>query len=250
MQIYKNNLFLFFLCLFSGEQKKTMKSIFLVFLFLLSVSTTATQLNDKKDSIYYAIEAKFQYGFAVPHHDDMFYNINEYTKSGEINIVRRRYKSNFWESDVRRMETGIGFWFSTLGRNDIYGYGFSAFPFINLHIFQLGKLSAKFRVALGLGYATKPFNKFSNPYNNVFGSHLNAYIGFGFMLYYPVTEKLSIAGGVSLNHLSNGAVQKPNNGMNTVGLTIGARYDLTDLVEKNLLVKIGDKKSAKLCFCR
>ena len=181
-----------------------------------------------QDSVYYAIEARFHYGFAVPHQPDMFYNINDYVRSGEINIVRRRYKSNVWESNSRRLETGIGLWFSSLGRNDIYGQAFSVYPFINLHLFKLGQLSAKSRVSLGLGYANKPYNRDSNPYNNVFGSHLNAYIGLGLMFYYPVIEGLSLQGGISLNHLSNGATQKPNNGINTVALTIGARYDLTD----------------------
>ena len=201
---------------------------FILFLSIFSGKEDFLYAFNFQDSVYYAIEAKYHYGFAIPHQPDMFYIINDYVRSGEINIVRRRYKSNVWESNTRRLETGIGLWFSSLGRNDIYGQAFSLYPFINLHLFKIGELSAKSRVALGLGYADKPYNRETNPYNNVFGSHLNAYIGFGLMFYYPVIDRFSLHGGFSLNHLSNGASQKPNNGINTVALTFGARYDLTD----------------------
>jgi hypothetical protein len=118
-------------------------------IFYFSGKRDILNASNFKDSIYYAIEAKYQFGTAVPHHPDMIYNITDYIRSGEINIVRRRYKSNVWESNVRRLETGIGLWFSSLGRDEIYGQAFSVFPFINLHLFKLGQLSAKSRVALG-----------------------------------------------------------------------------------------------------
>jgi hypothetical protein len=206
---------------------------FILFLciFYLFNKNDIVNASNFKDSIYYAIEAKYQYGIGVPHHPDMFYIVNDYIQSGEINFIRRRYRTNDWESNTRRLETGLGIWFSSLGRDDIYGHAISVYPFINLHLFKLGQLSAKSHVALGFGYATKPFDRKTNPYNNIFGSHYNAYIGLGLMLYYPVTNKIMLTGGLSVNHLSNGATKKPNNGINTASLTIGARYNLTDATQ-------------------
>jgi hypothetical protein len=214
--------------------------IILIYIFHFSDKENILSAANLQDSIYYAIEAKYQYGFTIPHHPDMFYQISDYTRSGEINVVRRRYKSQFWESNTRRLETGVGLWFSSLGQNDLYGHVISIFPFINLHLFNLGKLSTKSRVALGLGYANKPYDKYKNPYNNALGSHFNAYIGLGFMLYYPIIDKITLHGGVSLNHMSNGSSQKPNNGINTLALSVGARYNLTDknhFAEKHIDIK-------------
>ena len=202
------------------------KTIYFFFFFALILQTIIA--SNSNDSVYYAIEAKYQYGILVPHHPEIYYFVKDYTQGGEINFIRRRYNSNFWESEYKRLETGIGFWFSSLGRDEIYGHAFSLFPFVNLQLLNIGKLDIKTRVAFGLGYATKPFDRFNNPNNTIFSSHFNAYIGLGFMLYYPVFDKISLQGGLAINHISNGASSKPNHGMNTVAISLGARYNLTD----------------------
>ncbi len=185
----------------------------------------------QNDSTRYAIEVKYHQGIVVPHHTSMTYLINDYARGGEINLIRQRHKAGLWESYLNRPETGIGFWFSSFGRPDIYGEGFAIYPFINFRLFQLGKLNAKYKLALGLGYANKPFKVGENTYNTVFGSHLNAYVGFGLRLDYPLTERLALSGNFSLNHLSNGSARKPNNGINTATLALGATYDLVPYKE-------------------
>jgi len=188
-------------------------------------------LAGNNDSTRIAIEAEYQMGIVVPHHTSMTYLINDYARGAEINLIRQRYKSGLWESYLNRPETGIGFWFSTFGRPDIYGEGYALYPFINFRLFDLGKLQAKSKVALGLGYANKPFEVGVNTYNTVFGSHLNAYIGFGLLLNYPINKNISISGSFSLNHMSNGSSRKPNNGINTATLSLGAIYELKSIEE-------------------
>jgi hypothetical protein len=198
-----------------------------IFCLLAPIASNA----GSKDSTRYAIEAKYHLGIVVPHHTSMTYLINDYARGGEINLIRQRHKAGLWESYLNRPETGIGFWFSTFGRPDIYGEGFALYPFINFRLFQLGRLQAKSRVALGLGYANNPFKVGVNTYNTVFGSHLNAYIGLGLLLNYPLTDRISVSGGFSLNHMSNGSSRKPNNGINTATFTLGAIYELVPLKE-------------------
>ena len=206
--------------------KKYLKNIYIVCFFVILFQKI--DASNGNDSVYYAIEVKYQYGILIPHHPEINYFVNDYVQGGEINFIRRRYNTEFWESEYKRLETGIGFWVSSLGRDEIYGNAFSLFPFVNLHLFHLGKLHVKTRVALGVGYATKPFDRYKNPFNSIFSSHFNAYIGLGFMIYYPVFDKLLIQSGLSINHLSNGASSKPNHGMNTFAISVGARYNITD----------------------
>ncbi|GAO31700.1 acyloxyacyl hydrolase [Geofilum rubicundum] len=201
-------------------------SKYLSIIFLLWL-VPIVSFGGNKDSTRYAIEAKYHLGIVVPHHTSMTYLINDYARGGEINLIRQRHRSGLWESYLNRPETGIGLWFSTFGRPDIYGEGFAIYPFINFRLFQLGQLQAKSRVALGLGFANKPFEVGVNTYNTVFGSHLNAYIGFGFLLNYPVTDRVALSGSFSLNHMSNGSSRKPNNGINTATFTLGAIYELS-----------------------
>src|SRR5690606_21843354 len=160
------------------------------------------------------------------HHTSMTYLLNDYARGGELNLLRQRFGSDCWENYLRRPETGLGLWYSTFGRSDIYGEGWALYPFINFHILETGPLQLRYRVALGLGYANKPFKVGENTYNTVFGSHLNAYVGLGLRLHYPITDRFSLSTSFALNHMSNGSSRKPNNGINTAAIDFGLIYEL------------------------
>src|SRR5690606_37242360 len=130
----------------------------------------------KEDSTRIVFKVKYHHGIVMPHHTSMNYLIDNYARENEINIIRQHHKKQLWETYLNRPETGVGFWYSTFGRSDIYGEGFAIYPYINYRLFQIGRLQARYKVALGLGYATKQFKMGENTYNTVFGSHLNAYV--------------------------------------------------------------------------
>lgn len=205
---------------------------FLLFTIILLSFDTKT-LAGKNDSTRYAIDIKYHYGIVVPHHTNMTYLIDDYAKGFEINLIRQRHQSDVWERFLNRPETGIGFWYSTFGRKDIYGEGMAIFSFINFRLFQLGRLKAKYSISPGLGYVNNPFKVGENTYNTVFGSHFNAFLGLGFLLNYQITDNLSLSSSMSVKHLSNGSSRKPNNGINTSTLTLGVIYELNPIREPN-----------------
>lgn len=180
----------------------------------------------QKDSTRYALEAKYHYGIVIPHHTNMTYIINDYAQGVEFSFIRRRFQSGVWERNFNGPETGLGFWYSSFGRKEIYGEGMALFSFINFRLFDWGPLSAKYSIAPGIGYANKPFKVGENTYNTVFGSHVNAYLGLGLMVHYQVAKGLRASSSFSIKHMSNGSSRKPNNGINTATLTVGLIYDL------------------------
>jgi len=89
-------------------------------------------------------------------------------------------------------------------------------------------------VAMGLGYATKPFHLEENTYNMVFSTHLNIYIGLGLSMDYRLSDQFSVTASGDLTHMSNGAAKKPNHGINVLTASIGAKYHFN----KNLTPQI------------
>lgn len=81
---------------------------------------------------------------------------------------------------------------------------------------------------MGLGYTNNPFDPQENPWNQIFGAKLNAYVGFGLYTGYRILDHWSLYGSASLNHMSNGAARKPNNGINTLTFSTGTRYHFLD----------------------
>ena len=200
-------------------------SLFSITLLMLALSheMQATQ-KSINDSTRVQITARYHYGIVVPHHTSMSYLINDYSRGTELNITRRRFKQQLWETYLNQPETGIGLMMSSFGNSQIYGNGIAIYPFINFRMFDVGRFSAKYRVALGMGYATKPFDVETNTYNTVFGSHFNAYVGLGLLLNCRITHNLLLNTSFSLNHLSNGSSYKPNNGINTATLSFGTTW--------------------------
>ena len=102
-----------------------------------------------------------------------------------------------------------------------------------LYLFQgarIGRLSRgislNYEWNFGLSYGWKPYNYYTNSYNTVIGSKLNAYINASFYFRWLLTPTIDMTTGVAFTHFSNGNTQFPNAGLNTAGLKLGLIYKL------------------------
>ncbi len=182
------------------------------------------------------LTARIHRGFSIPHHSNMVYIINDYTSGLELTYGRSLFGTSNWEKFFNYPEIGLGFFYTSLGNNQIYGKGFSVFPYVNYYWLRSPRFSIQNKVSMGLGYATKPFDINTNSYNTIFGSHFNVYVGFGCMFDYRVSKEVSVSLSGNLNHLSNGAAKKPNHGVNVLSTSLGVKYhfnkQLTPRIQK------------------
>ena len=163
-------------------------------------------------------------GLVAPHHSSMLYFVEEFVGGIEVNYGRSLFSKDSWESYFNYPEIGVGLYYGSFGNKDIYGSGIAVFPYINHVMKRTPRFTLQNKVALGLGYATKPYDRKSNPYNSVVSTHFNAYIGLAFVADYRIQERFSLNFTTSLTHFSNGATKKPNHGINTLTSSIGAKY--------------------------
>lgn len=193
-------------------------------------------IDDNTSSKHTYLTTRIHGGVVIPHHANMMYFIEDYSRGIEINYGRSFFSKENWQSYFNYPEIGVGFYYGTFGNKNIYGSGFSLFPYINYKIYRSAKLSVQNKVSMGIAYATKPFNAESNTYNTVFSSHLNAYIGLALLMDYRLSDNFSLALSTSLTHLSNGAARKPNHGINTLTASVGTKYHfnkaLTPVLQK------------------
>lgn len=87
------------------------------------------------------------------------------------------------------------------------------------------KLSLNYEWNFGLSFGWSPYDYFTNEYNRVIGSKVNAYLNANFYLHYMLSRAIDLTAGVSLAHFSNGSTKLPNAGLNTAGLTVGLTYN-------------------------
>ncbi|MGM0376473.1 MAG: acyloxyacyl hydrolase [Bacteroidota bacterium] len=202
---------------------------FLVAVFLLTaffttgkaqkpVAEVGQPANQRHLSVYY------HQGIVVPHHANMVYFIDDFSRGIELNYGLWRFDSESWQQYYNYPEVGVGFFYNSYGSPDIYGQGMAIYPYLHFPIVRESRFVLKNRVAMGLGYTNNPFHYKDNPQNHIFGAKLNAYVGFGLYAGYRLMDHWSVYMLGALNHMSNGALKKPNNGINTVTVGLGTRY--------------------------
>ncbi len=167
-------------------------------------------------------------GLVLPHHNTMMYFIEDYARGVEITYGRALFDPKSWESYFNYPEIGLGLYYGTFGNSAIYGEGFAVYPYIHHPIYRRSRIKVESKLALGLAYATRTFDIDNNLHNTLFSSHLNAYISMGLHFDYRIHKRFSLSAGATLTHLSNGAVKKPNHGVNTLTANLGGRYHFNE----------------------
>lgn len=108
----------------------------------------------------------------------------------------------------------IGIYFSHLGNlNSKLGRAYTLGLATDISIWQKENNYFSIRPKLGLSYFTQKYNPIVNPNNDLIGSNFNINLALGF--YYTIQVPIkTVKLGLEFNHYSNGAISKPNYGMN------------------------------------
>lgn len=76
----------------------------------------------------------------------------------------------------------------------------------------------------GLGFCTRPYNTETNAENNIIGNWLSVFVGLGVYAKYNVTRNFQLGIEAGFRHYSNGKLNQPNIGANTLDVGLTASY--------------------------
>lgn len=171
------------------------------------------------------LESKIRYGFLIPHHKEM-HILNAHFPSFEINLSQATFGKSRWEYMYNYPIVGLSFWFSDLGSSPYLGKAYALYPFINFPLTERRKGTLSFRLGVGLGYISKPFDRIENYKNIALGSHLNAAVNLLFEYSRRIDERFYFNAGLGLTHFSNGSIKTPNFGINIPAVSAGIAFRL------------------------
>ncbi|MCX6292345.1 MAG: acyloxyacyl hydrolase [Bacteroidetes bacterium] len=177
-----------------------------------------------------AIVARVHYGFLLAHRPRVEHLVR-HTAGFEISLSRQRNGEKLWEQYYKYPQTGYSYIFLDFNNPEVLGYAhglmtFINFPFVRTHHFQFSM-----RLASGLGYVTKKYERVENYKNDVIGSHLNAAIQINFETRYRLSQRLYFNANIGITHFSNGSFRTPNLGINNPAVNSGFTYQLQDSKE-------------------
>lgn len=197
-------------------------------MFLLVLSIT-TSLKAQKFGPWWqgvGFEANYFHSDMLRHTSNITAALAENTASFELSIVKKYHGQKDWEIRRNYPEGGVGLIFVNYRKNDLYGKVFGIFPHLRLRLLTLKNFSWSVRVAMGVGYVTKPYERVPDPNleNATIGSKWNNISPLQTDLRYRLNDHLEFQGGIHLLHVSNAAFRKPNLGINIWGIQAGLRY--------------------------
>lgn len=165
----------------------------------------------------------YHYGFLSPHNVMVNEIIKNHIHITELSLFRNTNGEKLWHRYFNYPTIGLSAIYFNTGNPESLGNIYGVFPFVDFPL-NNWKVQWNLRFGYGAGFVEKPFNRETNYKNLVIGSHVNALIYFNSQVKIPVTENIKFSAGVSLTHLSNGSLKRPNLGINMFSLNSGISY--------------------------
>jgi hypothetical protein len=205
---------LLYLCVLNFRMRK------IYFLFLLISFTVAGQKSNP-----FVLELSYLRGNVLPHTEDMYHLVNGHPQALWLSVVKRTDGSREWHNAYDYPDYGGYFLYQDfksgpLGQNYSAGALYN-FYFLNRHL--------QFKLAQGIAYTTKPYDKVDNSKNKAFGTQIMANTNIG--LAYDNQNLFKAFGfhaGILFTHYSNGRFKSPNSGINTYLLNLGISHNLSE----------------------
>lgn len=104
------------------------------------------------------------------------------------------------------------------------GYEVAAYAAFRRDVLQSRRWRAGYSLENGIGFSTRPYNRYDNADNEFTGSRAAIYIGIGFYGSYRISKHWQAALGFNFKHFSNGALDRPNKGANSLSLEARIAY--------------------------
>jgi len=194
---------------------------FLTFCFFLIIAFVS--FSQKQ----YLAEYKAFGGIIAPHRLGMENLAQKNTYGFEVNFLIKSTNPTFFNKKYNYPIKGYGVSFNNLGNPDVLGNAWSIFTMMEFRLIHKNLFSFNTRVSPGLAYVTQRYDRYKNPENIALGTNVCFYFNLSFnFLYHLKNSGTDLRFSSGLQHFSNGAVRKPNLGLNQPFIAVSATTNI------------------------
>ncbi|MDO9511660.1 MAG: acyloxyacyl hydrolase [Bacteroidales bacterium] len=201
-------------------------TIYLLFFVALCGSFAESQNDSVSASPGLRISIRTGSGFILRHHSEMAVYANHHFQMFEASVAYKTFGEQSWNSRYNYPWFGMSMYYSDLGASPYLGYAAAVYPYSEITFLGNQDFCLNGRAGLGIGYISKPFDRFDNYKNTAIGSHLNAAILLEMNLTGRIYQNIDFSGSLSFFHFSNGGTEMPNYGINVPSVMVGLNYHL------------------------
>ena len=222
------------------------KYLVLVVMFsLLSEFSHAQQ--KQKNMPSYMIGLNGQYGIIIPHSDELS-SISKSNPWGlSADFSKLLYSDKAWNNCNCYSKVGFSFAYYNYSNPDQLGNSYNLILFAEPFLSYQKRFHTTLRGGMGITYLDKVYDEITNPENLFYSSPISFILILQLKLNYTINTNYKVFLSANYNHVSNGAVKKPNKGMNFPTLGLGLEYSINPvkLTKKNIETELDKKKLSK-----
>jgi len=211
-----------------------MRFIYFLLFLIFPLSTIAQEdsiiIHKNKVWINSSLLAQYQKGYVFATNDFLKGTNVEANRINAFQTFSLKFSTQtngdkLWQQLYKYPYWGIGVYVADFYNPEEIGIPFALFGFFNAPFKRWEKLRFNYELGFGATFNWKSFNPVTNKYNIAIGAGESFMIDAGLNLEYNLTDRIEFVSGLSLTHFSNGALKKPNFGINTVAPKIGLKYN-------------------------
>jgi hypothetical protein len=168
-----------------------------------------------------SVEADYFYGTILEHNPDISHLITEHPHGLILSLNRKTYGFSEWERRYNYPDWGFTFTYQDL-KNQYLGENYALYGHFNWYFLNRNLV---IRLGQGIAYATNPYDKEDNYFNNAYGTSIlsSTFLKANFVKE-NIWQGLGVHAGFSIIHYSNANLRAPNNSTNTWAFNAGVSY--------------------------
>lgn len=213
-----------------------MKKLFVIFLSLFAIVGLYAQ---KINNLSYSFS--IGEGYVLPT-NDFLKGVNEDNKKitnlthFSLKVSKETDNSKPWHTRYNDLRYGLGAFYGIFNYSKNLGNPFSLYAFAGFTPWKNETFSFKNELAVGLSGIWDYYSE-NNPHNIAVSMPVEAYIHFDFQFFWHMKNNWQLNTGLSFIHFSNGAVIKPNKGINIASYSLGLTYTPEQIVKYDVAPK-------------
>ena len=155
------------------------------------------------------------------HSQEIGHLVNSHPSGFEIYMNKHTFGEKPWEAFYNYPDVGLSLGYYDYN-NEILGESIAGLTYMDFYFNKKpAKHNLKIRIGAGVVYNTKPYDSQNNNKNNVLSTKFAGAMQTRLTYEYITNKNWKITIAPNLTHFSNGAVKKPNKGINIPTLMIG-----------------------------
>ena len=195
----------------------------------------------------YNVELQLGRGPYLPHDREFGFSTDLAITDFEVGLYKRTFGEEPWNADFNYPELGLTFNNTHFGLKDTLGNAISGHLNIAFYLLKKNNHNFSVRIGSGIAYINKPYDRITNPNNNVIGSHFNLLASMRIIYRYKFSPFVEASAYIGFLHFSNGKYRSPNIGLNMASIGLGIKYSPT-IWQREKIERSFNKEKHRLIF--